>query len=68
MTIVAPLFGADSIDFAMLHKRSTAPTGTTNVHRDSSASCTGIDNRFVCGDPDDDLISTSYVERQNPTP
>ncbi len=29
--------------------------------------CTGIDKRIICGRPDEDLISTSYVERQNLT-
>jgi len=36
-------------------------------HRYSPAACTGIDLRIVTGDPDPDLISTSYVERQNLT-
>ena len=36
-------------------------------HRYSPAACTGIDQRIVIGNPDPDLISTSYVERQNLT-
>jgi len=35
--------------------------------RYSPAVCTGIDIRVISGNPDDDKISTSYVERQNLT-
>lgn len=33
--------------------------------RYSPATCKGIEKRAIIGDPDDDLISTSYVERAN---
>ena len=65
LTIVEPLFGSDGIDFAMLHKLYGAdPKGERTY---SPAVCTGFDKRVICGDPDDALVSTSYVERQNLT-
>ena len=66
LTVVEPLFGADGVDFAMLHKMyGSANSGPE--HHYSPAKCTGIDKRKIVGDPDPDLISTSYVERQNLT-
>lgn len=64
LTVIEPLFGADRVDFAMLHKiyESTQVEG-----RYSPARCTGIDVRTITGNPDPDRISTSYVERQNLT-
>ena len=66
LTVVEPLFGADAIDFAMLHK-----IYGNDVRGDESrygpAVCTGIDKRVITGTPDDALISTSYVERANLT-
>lgn len=35
--------------------------------RYSAADCLGVKKRVVCGNPDKDRISTSYVERQNLT-
>lgn len=71
LTVIEPLFGADSVDFAMLHKiYGNAPkveADTTPAHTYSPAKCTGIDIRVITGDPDPDRISTSYVERQNLT-
>lgn len=65
LTVVEPVFGADGIDFAMLHKLyGSDPQGERTY---SPAMCTGIDKRVITGDPDDRLISTSYVERQNLT-
>lgn len=61
---VEQTFGAD-VDYAMLQKlygRSDEPE-----RRYSPPRCTGIDTRVVMGDPDPDLISTSYIERQNLT-
>jgi len=66
LTVMEPLFGSDGIDFAMLHKiygRDVRP----DESRYSPAVCTGIDKRVICGDPDEALVSTSYVERQNLT-
>jgi hypothetical protein len=66
LTVVEPLFGSDGIDFAMLHKLY-GNEGEEEQRRYSPAVCTGIDKRVICGHPDDRLISTSYVERQNLT-
>jgi len=63
---VEATFGAD-IDYAMLHKIYSAPAASGDERRYSPATCTGIDKRVVMGDPDPDLVSTSYVERQNLT-
>lgn len=58
-------FGAD-VDYAMLVKiYGASPTGTTG--RYSPAECTGIKKTTIEGRPDEDHVSTSYVERQNLT-
>jgi IS1 family transposase len=59
-------FGAD-VDYAMLHKIYGSPTGGADERRYSPAVCTGIDKRVITGHPDESLVSTSYVERQNLT-
>jgi len=59
-------FGS-AIDYAMLQKIYGSPTGDDNERRYSPAVCTGIDARVITGDPDPELMSTSYVERQNLT-
>lgn len=38
---------------------------TDNDHRYSPATCKSIKKHKICGQPDADLVSTSYVERQN---
>jgi IS1 family transposase len=54
----------NSIDYAQIIK----DYGKGNEdHKYSPAECTGIKKVLVCGDPDEDLVSTSYVERQNLT-
>ena len=67
LTVIEPLFGADGVDFAMLHKMYGASSHDSPEHTYSPAKCTGIDKRTIVGNPDPDLISTSYVERQNLT-
>ena len=67
LMVVEPLFGADGIDFAMLHKLYGDPGGSGDDRRYSPAVCSGVDKRVICGDPDETKISTSYVERQNLT-
>ncbi|MGZ8212930.1 MAG: IS1 family transposase [Methylosarcina sp.] len=64
---VEDAFEAD-IDFAQLIKLygNTAQT-KEDSRRYSPADCTGIEKRRIEGDPDFELISTSYVERQNLT-
>ena len=64
LNAVEDAFGAD-IDYAMLIKHyNNAPEGQ---RRYSPAVCTGATRMSVTGDPDEDYISTSYVERQNLT-
>jgi IS1 family transposase len=67
LTVVEPVFGADGIDFAMLHKLYGSSGDRNDEARYSPAVCTGIDKRVIVGEPDPDRISTSYVERQNLT-
>ena len=57
----------DEIDYSMLIKIYGQPEGTGDERRYSPAKCTGIDTRWVSGDPDPAFVSTSYVERQNLT-
>ena len=59
-------FGTDNIDYAMLHKiYGAGPTGPES--RYSPAVCMGTRKAIICGNPDPEHISTSYVERQNLT-
>jgi IS1 family transposase len=54
---------ANQIDYAMLIKLyGKAPEGEV---RYSPAQCIGTETKIVSGKPDEDHISTSYVERQN---
>lgn len=57
----------DEIDFAQLVKIYGSPDGSGNDKRYSPAECTGAEKKWVSGDPKPELISTSYVERQNLT-
>ncbi len=66
LSVIEPLFGADAVDFAMLHKIYGHDVRDDQT-KYSPATCTGIDIRVICGDPDPARISTSYVERQNLT-
>jgi IS1 family transposase len=62
-TAVRESFGED-VDYAMLIKKyGKAPDGGET--RYSPAVCTGIEKKPKIGEPNVDLISTSYVERQN---
>jgi IS1 family transposase len=65
LTVVEPLFSADAIDLAMLHK--LYGNEPRDERRYSPAMCTGVDKRVITGTPDEGKISTSYVERQNLT-
>ena len=67
LTVVEPVFGADGIDFAMLHKIYGSSGRADDEQRYSPAVCTGIDVRVITGEPNHSKISTSYVERQNLT-
>jgi IS1 family transposase len=57
-------FGGD-VDYAVLHKIYGATQ--TDESRYSPAECVGCDKRKMTGTPDEDHISTSYIERQNLT-
>lgn len=66
LTAVERAFGWAGADFAQLVKSY----GQTQVSEDptrrySPAVCTGAEKTWVMGEPDMDLVSTSYVERAN---
>jgi IS1 family transposase len=56
----------NSIDYGVVVKEYGSATGT-EAQRYSPATCKSIKKHKVCGNPDADLDSTSYVERQNLT-
>ena len=60
---VAGTFGFD-VDYAMLIKLYGAPSDKPES-RYSPAACTGTRTATLCGHPDPQHISTSFVERQN---
>jgi len=66
LNAVEDAFGAD-IDFAQLIKLYGKGGSQKDDTRYSPAECTGIEKKPIEGNPDPDLISTSYVERQNLT-
>ncbi|MCC6938354.1 MAG: IS1 family transposase [Flavobacteriales bacterium] len=63
---VDAIFG-QNIDYAQLIKIYGAAEGKGNEKRYSPAECTGTRLNVVSGRPDETLISTSHVERQNLT-
>jgi len=65
LVAVESAFGG-GIDYAMLHK-IYGNDQTEAQKRYSPAICTGIEKRVIEGAPDQDHVSTSYVERQNLT-
>jgi IS1 family transposase len=66
VTAVENAFGID-VDYAMLVKLYSNPTGAKDERRYSAGKCCGAITGTVCGDPDIDHVSTSFVERQNLT-
>ncbi len=67
LNAVADAFGS-KIDYAMLIKIYGEPAGKTSTERKySPADCTGFEKKRILGKPDTELVSTSYVERQNLT-
>jgi IS1 family transposase len=68
LAAVERTFGSD-IDYAMLVKlySNTDPKGGEAQHRYSPGECCGTIKGAVCGNPDAEHISTSFVERQNLT-
>jgi len=60
-------FGSQ-IDYAQLVKvYGIAEGGSATERKYSPNVCKGIKKMVICGNPDENLISTSYVERQNLT-
>jgi IS1 family transposase len=67
LNAVPDAFGS-KIDYAMLIKIYGEPSGASNADRKySPGDCTGFEKKRVIGKPEADLVSTSYVERQNLT-
>lgn len=58
-------FGGD-VDYAQLVK-IYGPTSTDAQRRYSPPACIGARKHVIAGNPDEDHVSTSYVERQNLT-
>lgn len=60
---------AGEVDYAMLVKvyGNQNDTRDTAARKYSPAECTEIKKTKICGNPDINLVSTSYVERQNLT-
>ena len=67
LSAVADAFGWDGVDYSMLIKIYGGNHSDTPQTRYSPAECTGIKKEVICGSPDESLVSTSYVERQNLT-
>jgi IS1 family transposase len=59
-------FGVD-VDFAILEKQYQAPVAADAAHRYSPSSIRAVEKTVVRGNPDEDRISTSYIERFNLT-
>ena len=66
LSAVEDAFGSE-IDYAMLVKMYGAVDGNQQERRYSAGECCGAVKGAVCGDPDYQHISTSFVERQNLT-
>lgn len=65
LTAVEEAFGAD-IDYGMIVK-VYGVTQDEQTRRYSPAECIGCEKEVISGTPDPNLISTSYIERQNLT-
>lgn len=64
---VADAFGSQ-VDYAQLIKIYGKASNETNPEKKySPAECLGTEKRVITGNPDEKLISTSYVERNNLT-
>ena len=50
----------NGIDYAVMQK--TYGTPVDEGRRYAPAGCTGVEVRIISGDPDPELISTSYVD------
>ena len=65
LSAIEGAFGWDTVDYAMLVKLYGQPI--EGPRRYSPPVITGIRKHRVMGNPDPDLVSTSYIERQNLT-
>jgi IS1 family transposase len=65
-TAISLAFGG-GVDYAALIKMYANDSVRTDQRRYSPAKFTGAEKRVISGKPDMDLVSTSYVERQNLT-
>jgi IS1 family transposase len=65
LTAVEETFGSE-IDYAMIVKVYGHSTEDSAI-RYSPAECIGCEKQVIAGNPDMNLVSTSYVERQNLT-
>jgi hypothetical protein len=65
LTAIEEAFGAD-IDYGMIVK-VYGHNQDEDTRRYSPAQCIGCEKEVIAGNPDRDLISTSYIERQNLT-
>ena len=66
LNAVESAFGGD-VDYAMLVKMYGNDSSPESEKRYSPATCMGAEKVVISGEPDPDLVSTSYVERQNLT-
>ena len=67
LTAVDDAFGRD-VDFAQLIKIYGNEGQTKEeARRYSPADCTGTEKKAICGNPNMEEVSTSYIERQNLT-
>jgi hypothetical protein len=62
--LVVDALWRNNIDYAVMQKEY-GPPPESEQRRYSPATCTGVSVRVMAGNPDLDLTSTSYVERQN---
>lgn len=66
LTATDKAFG-DDVDYGKLVKQYGNGGGNEAASRDSPGECCGAKKTSIIGNPEKDLISTSYIERQNLT-
>lgn len=64
LSAIEDAFGSE-VDYGMLVKLYGAAEGNQQERRYSAGQCCGTITGTVCGDPDPNHVSTSFVERQN---
>lgn len=65
VSAVENAFGWNGTDYAQIIKSYGAPKDEAGSRRYSPMECTGIVKTPIMGNPDEENVSTSYVERQN---